>query len=191
MTIGIWGDSIAFGICDEEALGWVGRLRKSLPINDSYHEVYNFGIGGETSKDLLKRFSIEAQAIGPDMIVFAIGINDAKFTNQSNINQVPVEKFTRNLQTLLTQAKNFTKSVTLIGLTRVTDDWRHVPESRFLNEEIQKYNTAVKETAEMNGGSYISMINTINPETDLADGLHPNALGYQKMFEKIKSEFGL
>ncbi len=30
MEIGIWGDSITYGAGDSEALGWVGRLRKSL-----------------------------------------------------------------------------------------------------------------------------------------------------------------
>ena len=188
MTIGIWGDSITFGSCDEEALGWAGRLRKSLPIDDN-HQLYNFGICGETSEDLLKRFDVEAQAINPDKIIFAIGINDSKFPSESDINKVPPEEFKQNLNKLLKQAKNYSDQITLIGLTKVKDEWSSVRGSRFLNEEIQKYDSIIKKVAEKNDCTYVSVIDVVNPETDLADGLHPNTIGYQKMFEKIKSEF--
>lgn len=190
MTIGIWGDSITFGSCDEEALGWAGRLRKSLPIDD-HHQLYNFGICGETSEDLLKRFEIEARAIGPDKIIFAIGINDSKFPGETSTHNVSIETFRRNLQTLLAQAEQYSKDITFVGLTKVDDEWRSARGSRFLHEEIQKYDAIIREVAKANGCSYISVMETIDPETDLADGLHPNANGYQKMFEKIKSEFVL
>jgi lysophospholipase L1-like esterase len=32
-----------------------------------------------------------------------------------------------------------------------------------------------------------NVFETLDPATDLDDGLHPNAQGYQKMFEVIKS----
>lgn len=188
MKIGIWGDSITFGSCDKEALGWAGRLRKSLLIDDD-NQLYNFGICGETSEDLLKRFDIEAKAIEPNKIIFAVGINDSKFPSESDISKVPPEIFERNLNKLIEQAKKYSDQITLVGLTKVNDEWRSVRGSRFLNEEIKKYDSIIKEVAEKNTCSYISVIDIINPETDLADGLHPNALGYHKMFEKIKSEF--
>jgi len=187
MEIGIWGDSITFGSCDSEALGWAGRLRKTLPTDD-YNQLYNFGICGETSEDLLKRFDVEAEAIRPDKIVFAIGINDSKFPSESDINRVPLEAFEQNLNKLLQQAKGYTDHITLVGLTKVDDEWRSVRGSRFLNEEIEKYNSAIKKVADENSCRFISIINDVDPVTDLADGLHPNANGYQKMFEKIKSE---
>ena len=189
MEIGIWGDSITFGSCDSEALGWAGRLRKTLPTDD-YNQLYNFGICGETSEDLLKRFDIEAKAIGPDTIVFAIGINDSKFPSESDINKIPPVKFEENLNELLQQAKNYTAQITLVGLTRVDDEWRSVRGSRFLNEEIEKYDSIIKKVADEHNYRFISVIDVVDPITDLADGLHPNATGYQRMFEKIKSEVG-
>ena len=189
MKIGIWGDSITFGSCDTEALGWAGRIRKTLPTDDSSH-LYNFGICGETSEDLLERFDIEAKAIGPDKIVFAIGINDSKFPNESDINKIPPAKFEQNLNELLQQAKNYTDQITLVGLTKVDDERRSVRGSRFLNEEIEKYDFIIKKVANEHRYRFISVIDVVNPVTDLVDGLHPNASGYQKMFEKIKSEVG-
>ena len=189
MKIGIWGDSITFGSCDPEALGWAGRIRKTLPTDDCRH-LYNFGICGETSEDLLKRFEIEAKAIGPEKIVFAIGINDSKFPSESDINKIPLVEFEQNLNELLQQAKNYTDQITLVGLTRVDNQWRSVSGSRFLNEEIEKYDSIIKKVASKHNYRFISVIDVIDPSADLADGLHPNATGYQKMFEKIKSEVG-
>ncbi len=71
MQISIWGDSITHGSCDEVGLGWVGRFRNSFPTGD-YVGVYNRGVSGDTTEDLLKRFSIEADSIEPTKIVFAI-----------------------------------------------------------------------------------------------------------------------
>jgi lysophospholipase L1-like esterase len=187
MEIGIWGDSITFGSGDSEALGWAGRLRKSLPTDD-YNQLYNFGICGETSEDLLKRFAIEANAIGPDKIVFAVGINDSKFPSESDRNKIPLIEFEQNLKKLLQQAKDYTDHITLVGLTKVDDKWRTVRGNRFLNEEIEKYDSVIKKVARENNYRFISVIGVVNPVTDLVDGLHPNASGYQKMFEKIKSE---
>lgn len=189
MEIGIWGDSITFGSCDSEALGWAGRLRKTLPTDD-YNQLYNFGICGETTEDLLKRFDIEAEAIEPDKIVFAIGINDSKLPSESDVNKIPLEEFEQNLNTLLQKAKSYTNQITLIGLTRVDDEWRSVRGSRFLNENIEKYDSIIKKVADENDYRFISVMDVVNPKTDLADGLHPNATGYEKMFERIKSEIG-
>jgi lysophospholipase L1-like esterase len=188
MEIGIWGDSITFGSCDSEALGWAGRLRKTLPPDDS-NQLYNFGICGETSEDLLRRFDIEAKAIGPGRIIFAFGINDSKFPSESDVNKVSPVEFEKNINKLLQQGRKYTDQITFVGLTKVDDEWRSVRGSRFLNEEIEKYDSIIKEIAEKNDCSYISVLDVINPKTDLSDGLHPNATGYQKMFEKIKSEF--
>lgn len=184
MVLGVWGDSIAFGSCDQEALGWVGRLRKSLPIDDD-HLLYNFSVCGDTSGDLLKRFETEARAIEPDKIIFAIGINDSKIPFASEGNLVPIDDFRKHIQKLLTQARHYSNEITLIGLTKVDDGWRLVLGERFLNEEIEKYDTAIKELAVKNGYAYIPVFDTLHPLTDLADGLHPNAVGYQKMFEVI------
>ena len=176
MTIGVWGDSITFGSCDSEALGWAGRLRKSLPTDDIRH-LYNFGICGETSEDLLKRFKIEAEAIEPTDIIFAIGINDSKYPGKTDTNKVSLTDYQSNLEELLAQAKVSTKKITIIGATRVDEKWRSMRGSRFLNEEIQKYNAVMKETTDKHGLVFIDMFDVLDPTVDLADGLHPNVEG--------------
>lgn len=192
MTIGVWGDSITFGSNDSEALGWAGRLRKILSFDD-YEHLYNFGICGETTEDLLKRFCIEAEAIEPSDIIFAIGINDSKYPGESDINKVPLSEFQKNLEELIAQAKTFTNKITIIGATKVNDEQRSAKSNRFFNNEIQKYNNVMKDAAERHRLVFIDVFDILDPKTDLADGLHPNAQGYQKMFETIndKLDFSL
>jgi len=187
MTIGIWGDSIVYGSCDSEALGWAGRLRKVLPTDD-YNNLYNFGICGDTSEDVLKRFQIEVDAIGPDKIVFAVGINDSKFPNDTSEHNVSLDIYEKNLEELITTAKKYTEEITIVGATKVDDEWRSARGSRFMNEEIQKFNEVMKQVATRHNLGYIDVFETLDPSSDLDDGLHPNATGYQKMFEVIKSK---
>lgn len=187
MTIGVWGDSITFGSCDSEALGWAGRMRKALASNNG-NQLYNFGICGETSEDLLKRFKTEAEAIEPTDIIFAIGINDSKYPGETDTSKVSLIDYQRNLEELINLAKTFTGKITILGAIRVDEGWRSVQGSRFLNEEIQKYNTVMEEVAFRNNLQFIDIFDVLDTTRHLADGLHPNAEGYQKMFEAIKNK---
>lgn len=186
MNIGVWGDSITHGSCDEEALGWVGRIRKALPADDWNH-IYNFGICGDTSDDLMTRFDVELEAIHPKKVIFAIGINDSKFPEGSDTHLVSLEQYEQNLRQLIEKTKVHADTITIVGATRVDDEWRSSRGSRFMNEEIAKFNEVMKTVAADNNLEYIDVFETLDPATDLADGLHPNAQGYQKMFEVIKA----
>jgi len=185
MTIGVWGDSIAHGSCDSEALGWVGRIRKILPTDD-YSHIYNFGVCGDTSKNVVARFSIEAKAIKPDHIVFAVGINDSKFLEGTEDHFVSLNDYRDNLHQLITVAKLYTDSISIVSATKVADCWRSARGSRFLNEEITKFNEIMARLSTEYGLKYIDVFETIDVIIDLADGLHPNAQGYQKLFEEIR-----
>lgn len=187
MEIGIWGDSITFGECDSEALGWVGRLRKAwLDLAN----VYNRGVCGDTSEDLLKRFSIEAASIEPNRIIFAIGINDSKFLPNATSNNVPIEKFRENIKELVARARKYTEDISLIGPTQVYEERDSKSGTRFINAEIQKYDDFLKDFADTENLKFISMANVLNIDEDLDDGLHPNAQGYEKMFEVVLRTYG-
>jgi acyl-CoA thioesterase-1 len=185
MTIGIWGDSIVYGSCDQEGLGWVGRLRKNFPIDD-YTAVYNRGVSGDTTENLLKRFSIEAESIRPDTIVFAIGINDSKYPTGEGESLVPLEDFKKNVRTLIEQARAYTENIFIISTTSVGDDAENmIP--RFLNAQIQTYSSALKEIADEEQISFVDVSNALDMHTDLYDGLHPNAQGYEKLYRVISA----
>ena len=185
MEIGVWGDSITYGECDSEALGWVGRLRKAFPVED-YIGVYNRGICGDTSEDLVKRFAVEVNSIQPDTIIFAVGINDSKYPATKEGNKIPIEDFKKNIQTLVEEAKKYTDRIFIVGLTKVIETSIQSP-SRFSNNQIELYNNVLKELSEKNTLQFINMLQAIDIKTDLYDGLHPNAKGYDKMSNTISA----
>ena len=83
----IYGDSITYGAWDTEQGGWVARLRKFLDNKADedekyYYLVYNLGISGNNSTDILSRFEFEAKQRvreeGETIIIFALGTNDSQ-----------------------------------------------------------------------------------------------------------------
>jgi lysophospholipase L1-like esterase len=84
MEILCFGDSITFG--EGDGKGWTGRIKEWFEGTDSKRRVYNLGIPGETSTDLIKRFDSECKArVNPNeasdnyIIFIAIGANDLKY----------------------------------------------------------------------------------------------------------------
>jgi lysophospholipase L1-like esterase len=160
----------------------VGRLRKSVAIDED-KQIYNRGICGNTTDDLLKRFKAEADSLEPNVVVFAIGINDSKYPFGEKLNKIPLEQFKKNIETLLQQAKTYTNEIFVIGATQVDEEvvsqWKD--SSRFYNTEIQKYNEVLKEVTASKSAVYVDVFGLLNTKTDLHDGLHPNAQGYEKL----------
>ncbi len=187
MIIGVWGDSIVYGQCDAEGLGWVGRLRNSFPI-DQWKHAYNRGVCGDTSLGLLKRFPSEAESIQPDVVVFAIGINDSKIPKGTTRALVSIGEYENALRELVRHAKTITKQVFVISATNVDDQEARIRgESTFSNTSIKKYNQVMKRVAEEERVGYIDVFDVLSRE-DLHDGLHPNAQGYEKLFATIKPQ---
>lgn len=56
-----FGDSITWGAWDYKYHGWVTRLQLSIEERFGYkHNIYNIGVGGDTSRELLGRIDKES-----------------------------------------------------------------------------------------------------------------------------------
>ncbi len=188
-TICLFGDSITWGAWDPKRGGWGARLRSYFETNNIEVEVYNCGVSGDNTDDLLQRFKVEATAREPNVIIFAIGINDSQYVNSKDNPRVPIEMFQNNLQELVNQAKDFTNKIIFIGLTKV-DESKTMPipwdKIKFYDmDNVSKYNSVIKNFCQKNKLLFIDMLDLLQNE-DLEDGLHPNPNGHKKMFEKIK-----
>ena len=191
MNILIFGDSITWGAYDPEQGGWATRLRNYFEEKDNDIDVYNLGISGDTTADLLERIEVEAKSREPNLIIFAIGINDAQFIHSTNGLRVSLDEFQQNLAKLLSIAKKFTDKVVFVGLTRV-DESKTTPipwntDKSYTNENIKRLDNAIKKFCEDNKLKFIPMESVVGND-DLIDGLHPNIRGHIKMFERMKSE---
>jgi lysophospholipase L1-like esterase len=149
----IFGDSIAYGAWDP-AGGWVERLRQWLFVTTQGEYnlgtfLYNLSIVGDTTADLLKRFTPEIEARQPgDMIFFAAGINDAQFVNGRPL-ATPAAVCT-NVRTLIQRARAYAPLLCWVGLTPVDDarttplPW--MPDRAYRNATVAVFEAAIKRT---------------------------------------------
>ncbi len=190
----IFGDSIAWGAVDPKKGGWVGRLKSYLEIKDKYNAaVYNLGVSGDNTDDLLNRFSMEAKAREPNSIIFSIGINDAQYIRNEANPRVNIKRFENNIIKLMKLARKFTKTILFIGLTPVDEaktmpiPWNRIKYYKL--SRVKDYNQILKSICKKNKVQFIDIFDqwlNIKYKDLLYDGLHPNHKGHKILFETVK-----
>lgn len=188
-TICIFGDSITWGACDYRLGGYCSRLKVFFQASEYDISIYNCGISGDNTNDLLKRFKDEATAREPQTIIFAIGVNDSQYIDSKDNPQVTMEKFEENLQKLIDQAKDITDDIIFLGLFGL-DESKTMPtpwnlNKYYDNENIKLYNAKIEEVAKKNIIDFIDMIGLLDKD-HLEDGLHPNDEGHKQIFMKVR-----
>ncbi len=196
----VFGDSIAFGAWDREG-GWVQRLRKvidekNLSGTNYYSLIYNIGVSGNTTENLLERFEFEAKQRLKEseetIIIFSIGINDSAFIHAKKSLLTQQKKFEENIQKLINLAKKYSQKIFFVGLTAVDEPkvspWK---EGRsYKNKYIQKYNDIIKSTCKENNVSFVDIFQEwikTDYKSLLEDGLHPNSEGHKRIFDTVRN----
>jgi len=191
-NICIFGDSVTRATFIKNS--WVNLLTDFLrsKYTDDNIEVFNLGINGDTSKGILKRFNIEARSRNPQIIIFAIGINDSSFCNDEQT--VSETDFEKNIMAMINQARKYTDNIYFVGLVLGNKNWLKTLLSKYSLipsysiSKAKKYNAIIKKIALENKCTYIHLIDKLTDD-DFIDGLHPNGNGHQKMFAEIKKYF--
>ncbi len=192
-SIVIFGDSITRGAFDLEKSGWANRLtmflwKKNYKKTNLYYRGLDtdiFAVDGDTVLDVLKRFDFELETVEKwdiAKIFFAIGINDSSFENGEK--RSSKKNFRTDLEKLIKKALKKTKAenIYFIGLTNIDCD---IVQTDFKEERVADFDKIVQEISEKYSCQFIAMQGLLGKE-DLADGLHPNANGHEKMFLRIK-----
>ncbi len=198
-----FGDSGTYGAWDKKG-GWVQRLRefmdqKGLENRDYYDLVYNLGISGDTSKDVLDRFLDEAERRldkGEEIIfIFQLGINDSAFRHRVNRNNVSAEAFQKNVAKTIKQAQRFDAKIIILGPIpvdeRKVDPIPWAPDLAYRNEFITEYNERLRSFCSRD--KKILFVNAFrifaaekNYRKFLFDGVHLNSRGHKKLFEIVQ-----
>ena len=190
-----FGDSITYGMGQDG--GWAGRLKEYFETTE-HQAVYNLGIPGDDTNDLLQRFDIEVEARlwdkRPDdnfLIIIAIGVNDCKYDEPGSKARINEKTFESNIKKLFAKAKKFKNAkVACIGIIPV-DEKRTQPyeETSFSNERVSLFNNILKKSCEDDNLPFFDIFEPMSKEdypSLLEDGLHPNKEGFDVMFTKIK-----
>lgn len=190
----IFGDSIVRGTGDPTWGGRATRLRVKIESVQESIQVFPLGVSGNTTKDLLQRFSTEATARHPSLIIISWGINDSKIYSENKKELVPRDEFIATYRELLTQAKTFTDQIICIWPTSV-DESRTLPYRTasgnwydFTNQRITQYDRAIQEIAQEQNCTYLSVQKLLKSE-DLGDGLHPNTQWHIKLYHYMRDYF--
>jgi acyl-CoA thioesterase-1 len=198
----IFGDSISAGRGVDKIKCWVSLLAQFLDTKDKNSIlVHNLSIPGDSTNEVIKRFSIEVNArckkIYPDdrsSIIFEIGINDAKCIGSKDNPVTKLGDFRENIRLLIKNAKKYTDHIIFVGLTLVDENkTAPIDNAYFLNDKIKIYNKVIKNECKKRNIIFVDMIkewSKVNYSNLLSDdGIHPNEKGHKKIFEKMKKIF--
>ena len=194
----IFGDSITFGRGVKKEKNWSSLIANYFDQENKYDfAIFNLGVPGESSKELLQRIEIECQSRckkrSPDdysTIVIAIGINDAKGVDSPMKFYTQPKEFSRNINSLIEIAKKYSEKIILIGLTPTNETKTSlIKEVYFLNKNIKQYNSIVEKICKEKRITFIEIFNdwkNNNYKQNLSeDGIHLNEKGHEKIFKKL------
>lgn len=191
----IFGASSTHGNWDEHG-GWAHRIREMViqkviaEPNTWKGHVFNLGVPGDTTSDLIRRMESEINArlfYPKTIIVVSIGTNDSrvKIVGQQSI--ISNELFQRNQEQLFKIAKTYSDMVICVGLTPV-DETRTNPwdeKYSYLNKRIKEFNAIMKDNCNKFSIPFVDVFSEFQfKNVDLlSDGLHPNTDGHKRIFE--------
>lgn len=165
----IIGDSLTegYGVSKEQA--FPALLEKQIKKEGKNWIVINSGISGSTTASAESRFRWVLRS-KPDMVMIALGANDG-------LRGVKVEESEKNLEKVILMAREAKVRVVLAGL--------YIPPN-YGKEYGIKFRALYERLAQKYELPFISfLLEGVGgvPELNLADGIHPNEKGHQKIAE--------
>ncbi len=197
-----FGDSLIYGFGDGVGGGWVERLRRQWMLPESAgHVLYNLGVRGDRTYQVSQRLENEFRHRGelrnrvPDAIILSVGLNDsARVQSPTGRNYTEIEHFKTVLDNLLDTSKQLCP-VIFVGMVPVDESKMPFQNCLYYSHSDQyRYKEATKLACQLRGIPYLDIFDKwINRGSGwwrsrlIADGLHPNAAGYQSLFEDVTS----
>ena len=185
------------------------RVNEALQSIGSSLSVHNAGIGGNTTRDALKRYSTDVLRHQPRIIVMQFGINDSAVDvwkkPPATESRVPLAEYLSNLRTLITTAQKQQAKVILMTSNplrwtpRLKEMYGRPPyhveaEDGFESATLRAYNAALRKlAAEMKvplvdvHAAYPAFAAKRQTTLDslLPDGMHPGDLGHELVAELL------
>jgi lysophospholipase L1-like esterase len=147
------------------------------------HQVYNRGIGGDTSKGVLTRLNESVYQLKPKQVFLQIGTNDLELLDDG------VEAIYQRISQIVESIKQFdhTIDIQLISVYPVNPTIDASTVGKRSNHDIQALNQLISSLEDVN---YIPLYDllekdgVLNPEYTL-EGLHLNQKGYEVLRKEL------
>lgn len=193
-----FGDSITYGEYDGVLGGWVDYLKRfchSKYYNEAAEEVnlFNLGIGGETTVGLLNRLDVELNArISPtrNLVFLFYGANDLAIKHGEVV--VSKKDYKQNLVSAISMIKDRVDEIYLLSIIPVSEriDGIQVSSGKLRsNQAVNEYNKILMELADSESVNYIDLYSVFYQDKEellSKDYVHPNEKGYERIAEIIK-----
>ncbi|MFC7370201.1 GDSL-type esterase/lipase family protein [Fictibacillus iocasae] len=192
------GDSLAFGVGDEEGAGYIGDVKfRYEKATGRTLELKDFGVPGDTSSDMLKRLNrgdFLDEVKESDILLVNIGTNDLlKATDDlQNLDERKIEKakmqFVRNMIAAFKKVENNQRNVPIyiIGLYNPV---KENEKQEKVEKVIQEWNNETKKAAVAYPAvTFIAtddLFRGKQKEVYFSDQLHPNKKGYALIGERV------
>ena len=193
-----FGDSTTEGRRDREG-GWPQRLHNHLyniyidETGSPRHTVYNLGVGGQRSADLLDRIEAETDARssrGDVITIIMIGVKDTEMEDGKRI--VDGEKYVENIRQIIEISKKKSRAVLVAAILPINEEvLRPAPWGlTYSAKEVAAYNAALEKVCMELDVEFVRMddvFRSIDLDKVLTDGIHPNGIGNQLIADKFRN----
>lgn len=187
------GDSITESGGLPECGRWTGLLQRRLEdeISPGF-EVYNHGVGGNTSAMGLDR--MRNGKIGANLTLIEFGLNDCSCSGYNVKNRVGIDEYEANLRAIAEiVARRGGVAVLLANHLPDYADEKLQGDGEFYSDKIRRYNQRVREAAQDLKLPLLDMevrfsAPDLRPRQLRADGLHLNVAG-NKIYAECVFEF--
>lgn len=166
--------------------------RWKLPESVNNFLIINRGIGSETTDSLIGRFNKDVLNLKPEYIVILSGINDEAIMYKSDPKgmDLQVQKISNNISIMVKESKIKGIKPVVCSILPVSEAY---PDASDINLITQKANIGLIKMAEEEEVVYCDFWPCLIGDSDMLqndyvvdDGIHPNEVGYEKMWEKLK-----
>lgn len=176
--------------------GYVALVDAGLRARSPDHppRVTNMGVGGDTTRDLLKRWDTDVAALRPDWLSVMIGINDVwrYFDPVRKTEAVPPEEFRENLENLVARSRPQLQRLVLMTPFYIEPD-RAEP----MRARMDAFGAIVADLARRHGAILVDTQAAFDHALqrhavrDLApDQVHPTPLGHQVLAQSFLAAAG-
>lgn len=188
------GASSCEGKVDIEGGGFVGRLRRWHESMSEHNSVYNLGISGDTTEKVLKRISLEIPPRKPDLIIIQCGLNDFIHVGSKDAPyRFTLEQTRTNIMSMISESRKMA-DVLLVSVFPIDESktcpcsWRDI---YYLERDAQQSAELTKKISVEMAVPYIDAYDAFIKDDYkhylFTDGLHPNSIGHEKIFQLIRS----